>query len=170
MKRILQISSLSFLVVLAIGGISFAFFRTEPSPTAEERKQMDVLTGRKFLFRDTYDETYARYSYKTIEVKKYRTLEAFDRQHEAVPYLRLVSHLFERYNWPKENPVSVDVLPLGVSVTWPLSPEIERTGGNNGWPYLHQAIVYTNDMKIEVYPDDYEAELERRGIPREKWY
>lgn len=53
---------------------------------------------------------------------------------------------------------------------WPLSPEDREIRDNGIWPFLHRAIIYTNDMRIEVFPEDYEADKERRGIPREKWY
>ena len=55
-------------------------------------------------------------------------------------------------------------------VEWHLSPEAEQAQSNDIWSFHHHAVIYTNDMRIEVTPDDYEADMERRGIPREKWY
>ena len=169
-KRLCFLGLALAFVGLVIFVVLTILFQSAPQPTEEERKQMDILSGQRFFFQDRCAETYAEARTETVTIKKARSIAEFDAQHEAIPYLRLVSNLFERYDWPKDRLVAVFNVPMGVMVTWPLPPEAEQAQAKGIWSFPHQAVIYTNDMRIEVIPDDYEADKERRGVPREKWH
>lgn len=111
LKRIHLIGISVFVVAL----IAFTFLRSGPTPTEEERKQMAVLTGQLFVFNGV-----------TNEIKRARSIAAFDGQHEMVPYLRLLAPYFEQYNWPKDRPVRILDQGDRIDVFWPFPPEIEN--------------------------------------------
>lgn len=90
-------------------------FQPNPPPTEAERRQMDVLSGQLFVFDGV-----------TNIVRKKRTIDAFDGQHEMVPYLRLLAPYFERYDWPKDRPVRILDQGDRIDVYWPFPPEIEN--------------------------------------------
>ena len=110
MKRLL----LALLLVLAGAVTAIAILRSGPTPTEEERKQMDILTGQLFEIDG-----------RTNEIISARTLAAFDRQHDVIPCLRTVADLLATNNWPKNRPLRVTDLGDEFLVVWPLPPEIE---------------------------------------------
>lgn len=88
---------------------------TGSTTTEEERKQIEMLTGQLFVFDGV-----------TNEIKRARSIAAFDGQHEMVPYLRLLAPYFEQYNWPKDRPVRILDQGDRIDVYWPFPPEIEN--------------------------------------------
>lgn len=72
-KRIVRLLA----ITLVGAGIALAVLRSSPSTTAEEQKQMDILSGQLFVFGGI-----------TNEIKRTRTIKAFDEQHEMARYLR----------------------------------------------------------------------------------
>lgn len=126
MKRIL----LLFITILIAVGVVFAVFGTSSSPTAEERKQMDILTGQLFVFNGV-----------TNEIKRARTIAAFDAQHEVIPCLRTVAGLLDTNNWPKNRPLRITDRGDKIHVVWPLPPEIENQPIRWGADYVYATFI-----------------------------
>lgn len=168
MKRKRLFGFFFLVLVLAVVTAGSLAVRRTPRPTEEERKQMDILTGRRFRCPGALDRRIGIRRIETIEIKDAQTISEFDGQHKAIPYLRLVSHLFDRYGWPKDIPVGVEFAPLGVVVYWDPPPGAERK--SVGWTpdTFHIAVVYTNDMTIEVFPDDFKAGPTSPDDPHER--
>lgn len=126
-----------FAAIPVLAVIAFATLRSEPSPTDEERKQMDILSGQLFVFDGA-----------TNTIKRTRSFSAFEKQHEMMPYLQLLSPQFERYNWPKDRPVRVFDLGDQINVIWPLPPEVENKPIRWGPDFEHAALIDKKERKI----------------------
>lgn len=136
MKRILLL-----LTVLLVGvGIALSVRHHNPSPTAEERKQMNILDGQLFVFDGI-----------TNEIKRTRTITAFDEQHEMVRYLRVVSFIVAENNWPHDRPLRVTDLGDEIQVIWPLPPDIENKPIRWGADWVYAALVDKHELKLLDY-------------------
>ncbi len=133
MKRILL---LCITILIAVGVVS-AVFRAGPSPTAEERKQMDILTGQLFVFNGA-----------TNEIRQSRTIAEFDGQHEMIPYLRIITEYIESKNWNKDRPLRLTEYGNRLFVTFPLPPEVENQPIRWGPDYLYQVLIDKQKMVI----------------------
>ena len=133
MKRILPL----FFAVLIIVGVAFVVFRSGPSPTEEERKQLDVLTGQLFVFNGV-----------TNEIREAQTIAEFDGQHEMVPYLRMITEYMESKNWNKDRPLRLTEYGNRLFVTFPLPPEVENKPIRWGPDYLYQVLIDKQKMTI----------------------
>ena len=98
---------------------------------------MTVLSDQLFVFDGV-----------TNRIKRTRTIDAFDRQHEMIPYLRLVSTWFETFDMPKDRPVSVMVRGDRILVTWPISLEEESRPIRWGPSYAHRAYIDKKTMSV----------------------
>ena len=148
MKRVFVLFSV--LAVLAIVGVAIVIFRSGPRPTADERKQMDVLTGQSFVI---WEEYHNRGFSKQQEVKPFRTIAEFDGQHRAIPWLRFVASRFERYGWPKDRPVVVEFQDDRVVVTWSVPRHLRQESDAKSCGEEHIAIINTNDMSVVFLPE-----------------
>ena len=125
------------IAVLAVAVMSFSIFRTGSSPTAEERKQMDILTGQLFVFNGA-----------TNEIRQSRTIAEFDGQHEMIPYLRIITEYIESKNWNKDRPLRLTEYGNRLFVTFPLPPEVENQPIRWGPDYLYQVLIDKQKMVI----------------------
>lgn len=126
-----------FAAVAVLAGVTCVILRLGPSPTKEERKQMDVLSGQLFVFEG-----------KTNEIKNARTISAFDGQHELMPYMRVLSPVFKKSQWPKGSPIRVFDLGDMVNVIIPLPPEIEKQPIRWGPDYFLAVLIDKKEGKI----------------------
>ena len=123
--------------VFVVALIAFTVLRSGSAPTEKERNQMTVLSDQLFVFDGV-----------TNRIKRTRTIDAFDRQHEMIPYLRLVSTWFETFDMPKDRPVSVMVRGDRILVTWPISLEEESRPIRWGPSYAHRAYIDKKTMSV----------------------
>lgn len=147
MKKLL----LPFVVTVAIAGIAFVIFRPGPSPTAEERKQMDILTGQLFEYGGVTNgitRLLPVFDGTTNQIRRARTVAAFDGQHEAVRYLRVAADFLEKHDWPKDRPVRIVDFGDCVSVRCPLPPEIENQPIRWGGDYLYAVLIDKKSLTI----------------------
>lgn len=98
---------------------------------------MDILSGQLFVFDGV-----------TNTIKRTRSFSTFEKQHEMMPYLQLLSPHFERYNWPKVRPVWVFDLGDQINVIWPLPPEVENKPIRWGPDFEHAALIDKKEMRI----------------------
>lgn len=135
MKRILLV-----FVLLLVGVVTaIAILRSGPTPTEEERKQMAVLTGQLFVFNGV-----------TNEINRARSIDAFDRQHEMVPYLRLITEYMESIKWDKDSPLRLTDYGYRLFVTFPPPPEVENQPIRWGADYLHQIRIDKQKKVIDL--------------------
>lgn len=120
-------------VAILVGTALVVFFKTAPSP--EEKRQIEILSGQLFVFNGT-----------TNELKRFRTMAGFCRQHEIAHYFPLVAGHFERYRWPKDRPVQVREKPDKIIVTWPVPPEALKYRWRPD--FWHQVIIDKKEFKV----------------------
>lgn len=98
---------------------------------------MDILTGQLFVVDGV-----------TNIISRARTMAAFDKQHEAVRYLRIASDFLEKENWPKDRPLRVVYYKTSVAVCCPLPPEIENQPIRWGGDYLYSVLIDKTSLTI----------------------
>jgi len=147
MKKLLPL----FAVIVAIAGVAFTIFRSDPLPTAEERKQMEILTGQLFEFGGVTNgitRLIPVFVGATNQIQRARTVAAFDGQHEAVRYLRVAADFLEKHDWPKDRPVRIVDFGDCIAVRCPLPPEVENQPIRWGADYLYSVLIDKKSLTI----------------------